>query len=460
MSENTFMERERALKVKGEYDVLVAGGGTAGVVAAIAAARNGANTILVERYGFLGGTMINGACSLHSYFNVYKPFPGVERKQLVKGIPSEIVDRMIEAGGCLGNIEQVRGYGYDTVITPIDHEVFKAVIVKMMEESGVKLLLHTLMVDTITEGDTVKGIIIESKSGREAILAKTVIDTTGDGDVAFRAGAECIGELQPYNVGLSFSMANVNIEKAAAFFEENGALTQLAYADKGSVKDNIARFVGQIENIDKFKGYMQKIGMMRALMTYSLHRGDLTYINSVAVSPLAELTAEEMTRAEVQVRHQLSQIVEFIKTHIPGFQDAYVSWTGNQIGIRRTRVIDCEYDITANDVENGSRFEDEIALYGFHDMGPRRNVNKGGYYGIPYRALLPKKIENLLVAGRMITSDWTAHMSTRNVVSCMAQGQAVGTAAALCSKLDISPGKLNVKTLQETLIKDGVYLEK
>ena len=127
--------------------------------------------------------------------------------------------------------------------------------------------------------------------------------------------------------------------------------------------------------------------------------------------------------------------------------------------MRRTRVVECEIDLSIEDVEEARRFEDEVALYGFHDMAPRRVIKDGGHYGIPYRALLPKGVDNLLVAGKLITTDWTAHMSTRNTVSCMAQGQAVGTAAALCARQQVTPRQLDVELLRATLRKDGAFLD-
>ena len=147
-----------------------------------------------------------------------------------------------------------------------------------------------------------------------------------------------------------------------------------------------------------------------------------------------------------------------MKKHIPGFEKAYLSWTPTQFGARRSRIVDCEYDLTLGDIVEGRRFDDEVALYGFHDMAPEIMIKEGKAYGIPYRALLPRGVDNLLVAGRLITTAHKAHQSTRNTVSCMAQGQAVGTAASLCSRMNVTPRALDIKILRETLVKAGVYL--
>lgn len=458
MENKAIVEKEKSTRIKMECDVLVCGGGTAGVVAALSAARNGADTVLLEHHGSLGGAMINGATALHSFFNLYKAFPGIEKLQLVRGIPQEIVDRMVTAGGCFGHLEMGKGFNYDSTATTFDHEIFKYVIFEMLKEAGVKLLLHSHVVDTITEGSKVKGVIIESKSGREAILSKVVIDTTGDGDVAFKAGANC-KNMHPdkHGVSMTFGMANVNLKSTAEYLDANEMLTQVVYGNKGSEKDNIIRIGFDLKKKEEFAKFMDAQGMWGPLSS-SLHENDLTYINCTIVKPVDAIDVEEMTMAEIQLRGQVVAMVDFFKKNIPGFENAYLSWTPLQLQIRRTRIVECEHDISLDEIVNAVKFEDNIALYGFHDCAPRIMIKNGGAYGIPYRALLPKNIENLLVAGRMITYDWEAHMSTRNTVSCMAQGQAVGAAAALSSKAGIIPRNLDIKLLQGTLVSDGVYL--
>lgn len=453
----SYMEEKRNIPVRLECDVLIAGGGTAGVVAALAAARNGVRTVLVEQKGFLGGTMIDGAGPLHSFFNMYKAFPGVEKKQLVRGIPQEIIDRMVAAGGSFGHLESEKGYSYDSVITIIDWEIFKGVIFSMLKESGAKLLLHTLVTDVIRDGNDVRGLIIESKSGREALLAGTIIDTTGDADVAYKGGADCVNTYPDAAVGMPFGMANVNMNRVAGFLEEHGMIDHIIHADKGSRSDHIVRLGFDLKKIGAFRDYMERYGLWGPL-TVSRHENDFSYINCTNIKPLDALNVEAATEAEVALREQVMTMAGLLKRNIPGFENAYLSWTPTHFGVRRTRIVRCEYDLSIDEILNGQRFDDEIALYGFHDCAPRLMIKNGGAYGIPYRALLPQKTENLLVAGRMISSNWEAHMSTRNTVSCMAQGQAVGTAAALCCKSHNRPRTLDVRLLRQTLKKDGVYL--
>ncbi len=452
-----YIQENLQTPVNYECDVLVAGGGTAGVVAALAAARNGAKTILIDRYGFLGGTMLNGAGPLHSFFNLYKAFPGAEKVQVVRGIPSEIVDRLVAVGGSPGHLEQEKGGSYDSVITLIDWEIFKGVIFDMMEEAGVRLLLHTMVVDAVREGNKVIGAIIEGKSGREAILAHTVIDATGDGDLAAKAGAKFIKQHATTKVGMPFGMMNVDLPRLVAFLEENDMVNQIVRADKGSSVDDIVRLGFELRKLPLFREYMDKTGMWGPLGA-SLHEYNYTYINGTSISNVDATDTETLSKAEVTLRKQVMTLSAMLKEHIPGFENAYLSWTPVSVGIRYTRVIECGHDMSLDEIVNAQRFDDEVMLYGFHDCAPRIMIKDAGYYGIPYRAFLPNGVEGLLVAGRLITSVWEAHMSTRNTVSCMAQGQAVGTAAALAAKQNKQPRDLDVQQLRTVLKEQGVFL--
>lgn len=448
--------------IRDRYDVIVAGGGTAGVVAALAAARNGARTALIERFNFLGGSMIEGAGPLHSFFNVFKPF-GVEKVQLVRGIPQEIIDRMTAVGGSPGHLEQDMGGSYDSVITAIDWEIFKEVILEMLQESGVEIYLHTTVAGAIMDGNTVKGVIIQSKSGREALCCGTVVDTTGDGDVAAYAGADFIKCHQKHGVGYPFGMANVDLPRLMRYCEEKGIVRQQVLLDKGEGtdpdKDCYFRIGFQFDRLEPLREYMVKNGMWGPL-GLAYHLRDYNYMNGAALQDVDSTDARAVTDAEIQLRRQVMEFAQLLKAHIPGFEKAYVYRTPVHIGVRYSRVIECEYDISNEEIVNCARFDDEIMLYGFHDSAPRIMIKNGGWYGLPYRALIPKKIDSLLVAGRLITSEHEAHMSTRNTVSCMAQGQAAGTAAALCLKEGVPPRRLDMKKLRDTLREQGVYLER
>jgi 2-polyprenyl-6-methoxyphenol hydroxylase-like FAD-dependent oxidoreductase len=457
-AQERFIQESLRTPVRYDCDVLVAGGGTAGVVAALAAARNGAKTILIDRNGFLGGTMINGAGPLHSFFNLYKAFPGVEKVQVVRGIPQEIIDRMVAAGGSPGHLEQDKGGGYDSVITLIDWEIFKGVIFDMMEEAGVRILLHVMAVEAVREGNQVKGVIIEGKSGREAILARTVIDTSGDGDIAAKAGAKFIKQHGTTKVGMPFGMNNVDMPRLVKFLEEHGMVNQLIHADKGSKIDDIIRLGFELRKIPLFREYMEPTGIWGPLGA-SLHENNYNYINGTSVPDVDATDTETLSRAEITLRRQVMTLSKMMKEHLPGFENAYLTWTPVCVGVRYTRVIECEHDMTLDEIVNCRRFDDEVMLYGFHDCAPRIQIKNGGWYGIPYRAFIPRGVEGLLVAGRLITSIWEAHMSTRNTVSCMAQGQAVGTAAALAAKAGIVPRRVDTAKLRQVLKDQDVFLD-
>ena len=401
--EKRYIKEEKQTPVNYLCDTIVAGGGTAGIVAAIAAARNGAKTILIDRYGFVGGTMINGAGPLHSFFNLYKAFPGVEKVQVVRGIPDEIIERMKQKGGSPGHLEQEKGGSYDSVITLIDWEIFKEVAFEMLEECGVTVLLHTMVADVIKDEDRITGVIIEGKSGREAILAENVIDTTGDGDIAAMAGAPFVKRHDTTSVGMPFGMMNVDMPKLLHFLEENDMVNQLIRADKGSETDDVIRLGFELKKIPIFKEYMEKSGMWGPL-GFSLYEGNYGYINAANLRAVDATNTEELSNAEIKLRRQIMTLSRMLREHVPGFEKAYVSWTPVGVGVRLTRVIECEHDMSLDEIVNGKRFPDEVMLYGFHDCAPRIMIKDGKYYGIPYRALLPKKVEGLLVAGRMITS--------------------------------------------------------
>ena len=461
-----FITENRKTPIRYTCDTVVCGGGTAGVVAALASARGGARTILVERYGYVGGTLLNGAGPIHSFFNLYKAFPGAHPTQVIRGIPQEIIERMMALGASYGHLEQDKGGSYDSRITLIDWETYKDLALRMLEEAGVTILLHCLVVDAIKMGDTVTGVIIEGKSGREAIEARTVIDCTGDGDVAAFAGAPYLDKSDTSAVGFPFGMMNVDMGRLVSYLEENGMVNQIVRADKGSKTDNVVRLGFELKKHPAFREFMEKHHMWGPL-GFSFHENNYTYINSVNMPAVNATNTLELSKAENALRHQAMELAAMLKKYIPGFENAYVYWTPVCAGVRYTRCIACEHDMTLEEIVGCARFDDEVMLYGFHDSAPRVMIQNAGWYGVPYRAFIPKSIDGLLVAGRMITSEWEAHMSTRNTGSCMAQGQAVGTAAALAATEGVKPRDLDVQKLRavdvqklRALLRDqGVWLD-
>ncbi len=451
-----YTEPPKKLPVR-KCDVVVAGGGTAGVVAALAAARTGAKTILVERKGYTGGTVTEGGTALHSFFNLWKAFPGVKKRQVVRGIPSEIVDELIKIGGCSGHAEMERRYDYDSVCTAIDTELYKLITMRMLAEAGVTMYLNTFLAGAIVKDGRVQGVIVESHGGREAVMASAFVDCTAYGDLAAAAGAE-YEEPNDYAVCNSFGMANVDIERYYNFLKEREAVGELAWGMRDGKDHQIVRLSGHATKIsDEFAAGAREIGM--SMVTTTVHDNYFMFIKINMKLPASPTDRDTVSQAELTLRERQYRAIQLFRKYVPGCENAFIARTSPGLNIRRARHIICDYDITHEDVIEGRHFEDDVFVYGFHDYAPRYQVANGGTYGIPYRALCVKGLDNLLVAGMMITGDHRAHMSTRNTVSCMGQGQATGTAAALCAAGRCGTRELPYGVLRDALTRGGVYFE-
>jgi hypothetical protein len=469
MQRNTLKEPEKQINVREECDVLVAGAGTAGCVAAIAAARSGAKTILIEQLPLPSGTMTNGGIIANSFYSSYSeeaPNP----KQVVAGIAKEIVDRVIEAGGCPGytKIDEKTNAHHRPYIVVMDPEIYKVVITRMLTEVGVKLYLHTFLSEAVVEDEIVKAVIIQSKSGREAIRAKYFIDCTGDGDLAAFSGAENFLAHDVYhkaeikNVGKVFSIANVNLNTFMDFAKDDGLLIELAQGKKYSTVDDYIRIEMSFAKSKLLGKKAMEAGFDR-LLFLTIHENYIDFVNFIGKFGVDITNIEDFTRAELEMQEEALKFYNFAKENIPGFENAVFSHSANQLGIRASRIIRCDYSITNDEIVNSVRFDDEIGLFGFHDFAPRHpdtcSIRKKGYYGLPYRMILPKGVKNVFVAGRMVTEEPKSHMSTRNTISCMVQGQAAGTAAALCANQNVLPRDLKYQSLRMALEASGVLFE-
>ncbi|MFW5742900.1 MAG: FAD-dependent oxidoreductase [Spirochaetota bacterium] len=440
-----------------ETDVVVAGGGTAGVVAAVASARAGARTTLIEAKGYPGGIAVEGGTALHSFYNLWKAFPGVEKRQVVRGIPAELVDRLDAVGGTSGHAEAEIGYDYDSVCTAIDTELYKLVALEMLEQAGVDLWLNTFITGASREGDTIVSVSTAGRTPSEAISARQFIDTTGFGDLAAYAGAS-FTEPNDYPVANSMGVGGVNVEAYHRWLADQSALSQFVEGTRDGEPGKIVRLDAIGERLPaELVEAAREIGM--AFVVTTVHDDYFMFVKLNVHTPESPTRREVLAAAELELRRRQHRAIGLIRRWIPGAERAFIARTSPSVCIRRGRCIECDYDITATDVTSGRHFEDDVAAYGFHDFAPRIQIENGGTYGIPYGALRPKGLGNLLVAGMMITSDHEAHMSTRNTVSCMAQGQAVGTAAALCARRECATRDLQHADLREALVADGVYLE-
>ena len=431
------------------------------MTAAISAARLGVKTLVIERYGFLGGLVTGGPTGMHTFFNCYhdedgKPnVPESRKKQLIRGLPQEIVDRLKEAGGGLGHVELELSKRFISVLTPVDPEVYKWLAMEMVLEAGADVYLHSYVSDVITDNGKLKGVIMESKSGREAVLAKVIVDTSGDADVAAGAGAP-FKFVESSGVSMNLRMLRVDVDKFADAMMKEGVADQLGRAVKiGGEKESVVR-VGC--SLEPWKDEIEEHGAgIRGILSTSVREGDLTHMNCTGIS-VNGIDVEEMTKASIHLHRQIRRVAGFFHDCIPGFEDAYLVATGPLLGVRRTRLVEALFDIPRGYVLKGEGSEDEIGRFGFIDMR-EYEVEDAGSFGIPYRSLIPRGVDGVLIAGRSMSTDHVVHNATRNVGCCMVTGQAAGTSAALAVRENVLPSRLDAQLLRKVLAENGAYFE-
>jgi len=440
------------------FDVLVAGGGMAGVAAAIAAGRSGARTALVEKSGWLGGLGITGATGLHSFFNIFGAHPGAERARVVAGIAQDLVDRVQKLGGGVGHVRMERGGDFVSMLTPVEPETFKLVAAKTCLEAGVKLVLHSVVDEVRATNGHVEGVVVWNKAGRSLIRANQYLDCTGDGDLAAYAGAAFEhfkpGDPGAYAAGFTFRLCNVDLAAMEADLDKRGMITQLAHAIKpGTTQPDVVRL-----GIDM--GKLRKAGVQNApgyFLSSSLRPREITYCNCINHGPNDGLDPDTLAAAETDLRGKMLDVAEVFRKHIAGCEGCYPAGPAPSVGQRRGRAIHCQYELSQDDCTEGRHFDDQIGCFGFID-NPKARVRDAGCYGIPYRALIPRGLDNVLIAGRMMTVDLVAHNSTRNTVCCLVCGQAAGTAAALAAAKGAAPADVDLRELCDRLLKDRVLL--
>ncbi|WNS46193.1 FAD-dependent oxidoreductase [Paenibacillus sp. MMS20-IR301] len=443
MSKLTFLLPAEEVPVSHDVDVLVAGGGPAGVAAAISAARSGARTLLIEQRGFLGGM---GTVALVPAFCPYSD----GEKAVVRGIGLELLERM--KAGCEPEFRERFGAELDWV--PIDPEVLKRVYDEAVLESGAEVLLHTVASQTVLGegGRQVQGVVIVNKSGRSLIKAKTVIDTTGDADLAALAGAPFhkggeAGELQAAT--MCYLLANVDRKQFLQYLHESGDTEQ------------IHRAVQQAQADGQLPPGRDSVSGLSWVADY------LVGVNFGHVFGIDGSKAEDLTLGAIEGRKLVRRQLEFFRAYVPGFGQAHLVSTGEQIGIRETRRITGDYVLTQEDFMNMSSFPDDIARNSyFIDIHMARSsgamhihhLPPGKSHGVPYRCMLPLGLDNLWVAGRAASSDRVVQGSLRVMPNCFAMGQAAGLAAAMAAGGDSRSRNVDVTELQRKLVRQGAWL--
>lgn len=462
------------MPVHSESDVVVAGGGPSGLIAALAAARAGAKTLLVEQYGFLGGMATAASVGPFSPFHY-------DDQQITMGIPQELVERLMAAGGSTGHLKCVPEYGSGSYMAYFDREVYKSVAFDMMKESGVRLLLHTFVAGAVVHNDRVKGLLVANKSGLSHVLGKVIVDATGDGDVAARAGAEFKWGRESDQLGqpmtMFFEMSNVDAAALKRYIDENPddfEWTSNLYSRTPLPPQlNQTYFVAQgfrkAVAEAKAKGDLH-LGRDTVLLQSTMYDGTIVF-NSTRVGKLRGTDADDFTKAEIEGRQQAMSLAAFMKKYVPAFKDAYVSSTGIQIGVRESRHVVGEYILAQDDVVEGRRFPDVVARGFFpvdiHDPTGAKGYQAGGStwikpkgpYDIPMRCLIPKKIDGLVMTGRNISAAHEAHGSMRVQGTAFAIGHASGVVAAVAALDGVQPRKVDVSKVQEILVRQHANLE-
>ncbi len=453
------VEPERELPIAAKADVVVAGGGPAGLAAAVAAGRCGANVLLIERYGFLGGT---ATAALMTAWNA--------NIETTTGFARELIERLVRTHGAI--------VGPATVFDP---EALKFIALEMIDEAGARLLLHTTAAAPVIEGETVVGVVTENKSGRQAVLARVVVDCTGDADLAAAAGVPCVkgrehdGKMRP--MSLVFRVGGLDVPPLVAFARAHpedftaDPTFHVLEPERGLVR--LFGFFREVEEARR-QGRLDKDCHYLRFESVDIRHGT-AFINSTRVYGLDGTDAADVTKGEIEARRQMAQLLAVLRT-LPGCQHAFLIDSAASIGVRETRRIRGEGLLTEEDIAAGRSYHDTIArLFRRGAIGRETHSPDGGEgaagdvawrtlhwplvsYEVPYGVLVPQRMEGLLVAGRTISQTHDADKYTRSMHCCFVLGQAAGVAAAMAARAGVHPRAVDRRKLREALVAQGVDL--
>lgn len=449
---------------KSEYEVVVIGGGPAGFSAAISSARKGAKTLLVEQAGFCGGMATQGLVG-----PFMTCFDAKGEEMIIKGIFKEVVDKMIAVNSAIDPSTVYGGTAYTSWIkighdhvTPFEPEALKTVMEEMLLEAGVKIMYHTTFTSPVTDGDKVIGVNVFSKSGNKQILAKVVIDCSGDADVVARSGAEFFYGNEEGNfvqpATMFFRIGNCDSEKIEKEIQEH---INDFYRKDGVNYRSFHWLVSKAKENGDWHLQRTSIGLFKGV------KDDEWFVNTSRLMGVNSTDVDSLTKGEIDGRQQVKEIFAFIKKYIPGCENARLLCSGSTLGVRESRHIIGKKKLVLEDIENGVVPEDTILLCGnsvdVHGrFGPLSNeyitVKNGKWYGVPYGVLVPEKLKGILVAGRSVSASSEAAGAIRVMPPCFGMGQAAGTAAVMSIQEKCDVADVNVQKLRTILKNDGCFL--